>query len=160
MDHREPVSHLIPLSPNWPSYHHNSKFFFFCTTQVTRSLKCKKWVELWKSHYLILVYTASNARQDHRACSGVSEHKGMFNWVYFREDGKKNWWVFGWREETKKKKKMVESRCFLSMPIEIVFSPNLREDWREKKLDKRTLVQLCYCWTLIGFCFLSFLYFW
>lgn len=104
MDHREPVSHLIPLSPNWPSYHHNSKFFFFCTTQVTRSLKCKKWVELWKSHYLILVYTASNARQDHRACSGVSELKGMFNWVYFREDGEKKLvsvWLKG-RDEKKK----------------------------------------------------------
>ena len=90
-------------------------------------------MELRKSHYLKLVHTASNIGQDHRAFSGISEHKGMFGWVDFREDEKKkkkklaSVWLKG-REE----KKLVGPRCFLSRHTKM-FSPKIWEKPRENK---------------------------
>ena len=85
-------------------------------------------MELRKSHYLKLVHTASNIGQDHRAFSGISEHKGMFGWVDFREDEKKKKKKIGQcLVEGKGGKKISRTQVFSFQAHQNVFSPNLGE---------------------------------
>ena len=99
-------------------------------------------MELRKSHYLKLVHTASNIGQDHRAFSGISEHKDMFGWVDFREDGKKKKKIGQCLVEGKGGKKNDRTRVFSFWAHQNVFSPNLGETWREHKWTK---TPLCNC---------------